>query len=195
MFRRSLRTSSATTVGRAPRCGRPSASGCCQAVPVGSDAERDRDDTGRPRNTRPRDALGRPLPYGSTGVPRIPDDLRLSPTETLRYAQDLLDRGQAFGAHEVLESAWKDGPDSERALWQGLAQLAVGITHVQRGNPTGAATLLRRAAGRLRPIELPAPYGIDVAGLIDRAQALADDLDGGRDIAPDRLRIRLLGAD
>ncbi|WP_234904381.1 DUF309 domain-containing protein [Mycolicibacterium frederiksbergense] len=162
---------------------------------MGSDAERDRDDTGRPRNTRPRDALGRPLPYGSTGVPRIPDDLRLSPTETLRYAQDLLDRGQAFGAHEVLESAWKDGPDSERALWQGLAQLAVGITHVQRGNPTGAATLLRRAAGRLRPIELPAPYGIDVAGLIDRAQALADDLDGGRDIAPDRLRIRLLGAD
>jgi hypothetical protein len=162
---------------------------------VGSDAERDRDDTGRPRNTRPRDALGRPLPYGSTGVPRIPDDLRLSAAETLRYAQDLLDRGQAFGAHEVLESAWKDGPDSERALWQGLAQLAVGITHVQRGNPTGAATLLRRAAGRLRPIELPAPYGIDVAGLIDRAQALADDLDGGRDIAPDRLRIRLLGAD
>ncbi|CAM3293389.1 DUF309 domain-containing protein [Mycobacterium frederiksbergense] len=162
---------------------------------MGSDAERDRDDTGRPRNTRPRDALGRPLPYGSTGVPRIPDDLRLSPAETLRYAQDLLDRGQAFGAHEVLESAWKDGPDSERALWQGLAQLAVGITHVQRGNPTGAATLLRRAAGRLRPIELPAPYGIDVAGLIDRAQALADDLDGGRDIAPDRLRIRLLGAD
>lgn len=162
---------------------------------MGSDAERDRDDTGRPRNTRPRDALGRPLPYGSTGVPRIPDDLRLSPAETLRYAQDLLDRGQAFGAHEVLESAWKDGPDSERALWQGLAQLAVGITHVQRGNPTGAATLLRRAAGRLRPIELPAPYGIDVAGLIDRAQVLADDLDGGRDIAPDRLRIRLLGAD
>ncbi len=162
---------------------------------MGSDAERDRDDTGRPRNTRPRDALGRPLPYGSTGVPRIPDDLRLSPAETLRYAQDLLDRGQAFGAHEVLESAWKDGPDSERALWQGLAQLAVGITHVQRGNPTGAAKLLRRAAGRLRPIELPTPYGIDVAGLIDRAQVLADDLDGGRDIAPDRLRIRLLGAD
>ncbi|MDO0977869.1 DUF309 domain-containing protein [Mycolicibacterium frederiksbergense] len=162
---------------------------------MGSDAERDRDDTGRPRNTRPRDALGRPLPYGSTGVPRIPDDLRLSPAETLRYAQDLLDRGQAFGAHEVLESAWKDGPDSERALWQGLAQLAVGITHVQRGNPTGAATLLRRAAGRLRPIELPTPYGIDVAGLIDRAQVLADDLDDGRDIAPDRLRIRLLGAD
>jgi len=162
---------------------------------VDSDDQRDRDDTGRPRNTRPRDALGRPLPYGSTGVPRIPDDLRLSPAQTLRYAQDLLDRGQAFGAHEVLESAWKDGPDEERALWQGLAQLAVGITHVQRGNRSGAASLLRRASGRLRLIDLPARYGIDVAGLIGRADALAGDLDAGCDIAPDLLRIRLLGAD
>jgi hypothetical protein len=162
---------------------------------VGSDPERDRDDTGRPRNTRPRDALGRPLPYGSTGVPRIPDDLQLSPAETLRYAQELLDRGQAFSAHEVLESAWKDGPDAERALWQGLAQLAVGITHVQRGNRSGAASLLRRASGRLRLIELPAPHGIDVAGLIGHADALTGDLDDGHDIAPDRLQIRLLGAD
>lgn len=162
---------------------------------MGSDDERDRDDTGRPRNTRPRDALGRPLPHGSAGVPRIPDDLRLSPARTVRYAQELLDNGQAFGAHEVLESAWKDGPDSERALWQGLAQLAVGITHVQRGNRSGAASLLRRASGRLCLIELPAPYGIDVAGLIAHADVLADDLDGGRDVGPDRLRIRLLGAD
>lgn len=161
---------------------------------MGSEAERDRDDAGRPRNTRPRDALGRPLPYGSTGVPRIPEDLQLSPAETLRYAQELLDRGQAFGAHEVLESAWKDRPDTERALWQGLAQLAVGITHVQRGNPSGAAALLRRASGRLQLIDAPIPYGIDATGLISHACALADDLEARRHIAPDRLRIRLTGA-
>jgi hypothetical protein len=101
-------------------------------------AERDRDDAGRPRSTRPRDALGRPLPQGSQGVPRIPDDLELSPAETLAYAQDLLDRGLAFNAHEVLEAAWKNGPDDEKPLWQGLAQLVVGITHVQRGNVNGA---------------------------------------------------------
>ena len=67
--------------------------------------ERGRDESGRPRNARPRDALGRPLPLGSEGVPRIPDDLVLPPAETLAYAQDLLDRGLAFNAHEVLESA------------------------------------------------------------------------------------------
>lgn len=159
---------------------------------MGTDAERDRDETGRPRNTRPRDALGRPLPYGSPGVPRIPDDLHLPPAQTLSYAQDLLDRGQPFGAHEVLESAWKDGPEDERPLWQGLAQLAVGITHVQRGNIAGAAALLRRASERLRRVGIPAPYGIDAAGLIDQAEALADDLQAHRDIAPGRLVIRLI---
>src|SRR5882757_7251989 len=92
-------------------------------------AERDRHESGRPRSPRPRDALGRPLPRGSEGIPRIPDDLELAPAETLRYAQDLLDQGLAFNAHEVLEAAWKNGPDDERMLWQGLAQLAVGITH------------------------------------------------------------------
>lgn len=163
---------------------------------MGTNTDRDRDDAGRPRNTRPRDALGRPLPYGSPGgVPRIPDDLHLTPAESLRYAQDLLDRGQAFNAHEVLEAAWKDGPDDERALWQALAQLAVGITHVQRGNHLGAAALLRRASGRLTGVDGPAPHGIDIAGLIEYADTLAGDLEAARDIAPARLRTRLRAAD
>lgn len=159
-----------------------------------STAARDRDDSGRPRSTRPRDALGRPLPYGSEGVARIPDDLELPPAETLTYAQDLLDRGQAFSAHEVLEAAWKNGPDHERALWQGLAQLAVGITHVQRGNRTGAAALLRRAAARLSLVESPAPYDVDVAHLVDVVTALADDVENDGDIASTRLRISLTAA-
>lgn len=156
-------------------------------------AQRDRDESGRPQSTRPRDALGRPLPYGSDGVPRIPDDLQLPPSETLAYAQDLLDRGLAFNAHEVLEAAWKNGPDDERELWQGLAQLAVGITHVQRGNVKGAITLLRRASARIALGDLPAPHGIDVAGLIAHGDALIADLSARADITPERLRPRLIG--
>src|SRR4051794_12728162 len=154
--------------------------------------ERDRDESGRPRSSRPRDALGRPLPPGSEGIPRIPDDLALPPAETLAYAQDLLDRGLAFNAHEVLEAAWKNGPDDERMLWQGLAQLAVGITHVQRGNVTGAITLLRRAAARLAHDDRVAPYAIDAANLVDYADALIDDLAAGAEITPKRLRPRLV---
>jgi uncharacterized protein len=154
-------------------------------------AERDRDESGRPRSTRPRDALGRPLPLGSQGVPRIPDDLELSPAETLAYAQDLLDRGLAFNAHEVLEAAWKNGPVDEKTLWQALAQLAVGITHVQRGNVTGAVTVLRRASAGLA-LDDKAPYAIDVAGLVDYADVLIDDLAANAEITPERLRPRLV---
>ncbi|MYW74515.1 DUF309 domain-containing protein, partial [Pseudonocardia sp. SID8383] len=32
---------------------------------------RDRDDRGRARNARPRDAAGRPLPHGAPGVGRV----------------------------------------------------------------------------------------------------------------------------
>jgi hypothetical protein len=150
-------------------------------------AQRDRDESGSARNARPRDELGRPLPRGSQGVPRIPDDLDLPPDETLSYAQDLLDRGLAFHAHEVLEAAWKNGPDEERMLWQGLAQLAVGITHVQRGNVKGACALLRRAEVKLGAVEHPAPHGIDADGLVRHAGELIEDLREDADIAPNRL--------
>ena len=150
--------------------------------------ERDRDESGRPRNARPRDALGRLLPPGGQGVPRIPDDLELSPSESLAYAQDLLNQGLAFNAHEVLEAAWKNGPQDERALWQGLAQLAVGITHVQRGNTDGASTLLRRGSGHLGEVDHPAPHCVDVDGLVGWAAVLVDDLAACAEISPTRLR-------
>jgi predicted metal-dependent hydrolase len=124
-------------------------------------------------------------------VPRIPDDLELPPAETLGYAQDLLDRGLAFNAHEVLEAAWKNGPDNEKPLWQALAQLAVGLTHVQRGNLKGAVNVLRRASAGLAR-DRSAPYDIDVAGLVDYADALIDDLGANRAITLDRLKPRLV---
>lgn len=116
----------------------------------------------------------------------------LAPAETLAYAQDLLDRGLAFNAHEVLEAAWKNGPADEQPLWQGLTQLAVGITHAQRGNLKGATTLLRRASAHLAQANRPAPHAIDAAGLVDFADGLINELAGGFDIAPSRLRPRLV---
>jgi hypothetical protein len=152
--------------------------------------DRDRDQSGRPRNARPRDALGRPLPPGSQGVPRISEDLVLTAAETLDYAQRLLNDGMAFHAHEVFEAAWKNGPDSERELWQALAQLAVGITHIQRGNRRGAAALLRRAAERISSLPAPLPHGI-ADNLPEYAQTLAADVDAGADIPQQRLQTKL----
>lgn len=141
-------------------------------------ADRDRDDEGRARNARPRDGLGRPLPYDAVGVERQPEGVARTPEETVREAQRLLDEGKPFHAHEVFEDAWKSGPESERNLWRGLAQLAVGITHAARGNPNGAASLLRRGTDGIVEFADSAPHGIDVAGLREWAYALAESVTG-----------------
>src|ERR671933_1671683 len=126
-------------------------------------ADRDRDEQGRPRNARPRDALGRPLPYGAEGVPRQMTSPLRSAAEFLAEAQRLLDAGRPFEAHEVLEDAWKAAPAAERELWRGLAQLAVGLTHAARGNRAGAAALITRGAANLAGYRERPPHGIDVA--------------------------------
>jgi hypothetical protein len=144
---------------------------------------RDRDPGGRPRNARPRDALGRPLDRaGAEGADeaRVPDDLTLAGPDAARLADRLLRDGRPFHAHEVLEASWKTGPARERDLWQGLAQIAVGLTHAHRGNARGAITLLTRGAQRVRayqaqaagPADRDRPYGIDLAAVL----AASDDL-------------------
>jgi hypothetical protein len=137
---------------------------------MGSDA-RDRDAVGRARNARPRDALGRPLPYGAAGEDRAPEGIVRTPDAALTEAQALLDAGRPFHAHEVLEDAWKTAPADERQLWRGLAQLAVGLTHAARGNARGAATLLERGAGNIEPYAAAPPHGVDVAGLVAWARS------------------------
>jgi hypothetical protein len=150
---------------------------------------RDRDSSGRARSARPRDGLGRPLPHTAAGVERVPDNLVLPPEESLTEAQRLLDAERPFHAHEVLEGTWKAAPPAERDLWQGLAQLAVGLTHQRRGNRTGAVTLLRRGAARITPYAGESPHGIDVAGLVDYAQRLAAEIEaGGGEVTVPRLR-------
>jgi hypothetical protein len=144
-------------------------------VPV----QRERDDQGRARNARPRDALGRPLPRDAVGVERIPDDLVLEPLPSLAEAQRLLDAGRPFHAHEILEGTWKAAPEPERDLWQGLAQLAVGLTHLLRGNQAGATTLLQRARRRLAGYADDPPYGVDVDGLTGWADAVLAELARG----------------
>ncbi|MFI5684067.1 DUF309 domain-containing protein [Streptomyces sp. NPDC051636] len=162
-------------------------------------SSRDRDSEGRARNARPRDGLGRPLPYGAQGVSRQPEGVVRTPEETVGEAQALLAAGKPFHAHEVFEDAWKSGPHSERALWRGLAQLAVGLTHAARGNAAGGARLLRRGAAAVEEWAAGSgerqPYGIDLAGVVGWASELAEAVERGGGPVDARARApRLRGA-
>ncbi|HUG83176.1 MAG TPA: DUF309 domain-containing protein [Euzebya sp.] len=137
--------------------------------------DRDRNAEGRPENARPRDRFGAPLPRGA--VDEMPD--RVEPdlvcnsvAEAVATAGQLFDQQQFFQAHEFFEWAWK-GPvtqDADRPFFKGMAQLAVGYTHTQRGNATGAHALLRRGIDHIAPFT-PTRHGIDVTRAVADAES------------------------
>ena len=111
--------------------------------------QRDRDVAGRPKNARPRDALGRPLPRGAAN--EMPEEApATSPDEALARGIEHFNAGRYFQAHESWEEGWHPAPEPERDFWQGITQVAVGLVHKGRGNAHGSATLLRRGAQKLQ---------------------------------------------
>ena len=134
-----------------------------------------------------------------------PDELALAAPDAARLADELLRAGRPFHAHEVLEASWKSAPPHERDLWQGLAQVAVGLTHAHRGNARGAVTLLRRGADRVRAYQGTAesaaegrrPYGIDIVAVLAACDDLAARIErrGLAEIQASDLRPRLLAQD
>jgi hypothetical protein len=125
-------------------------------------------------------------------VPRVPDDLVISPAEAAALGGRLLAEGQPFHAHEVFEAAWKSVPGPERELWRGLAQIAVGLTHARRGNAAGAMTLLRRGAGHVAGFAGTSGE-VDAGFVAGQAAGLAlrIEQDGLTDIPEADLRLRL----
>ena len=108
-------------------------------------ADRDRDAAGRARNARPRDALGRPLPYGAAGEERASEGVVRTPDDALAEAQALLDAGRPFHAHEVLEDAWNGRPASSSAC--ASVSEASGV----RTTPSGARSSPGTPYGSGRP--------------------------------------------
>ena len=128
---------------------------------------------------RARDAAGRPVPADSPdAVEPVPEE-PLPPNEAVALARELLERGRPFFAHDVLEARWKAAPADERDLWQGLAQVCVGLTHLQRGNGVGGVRLLRRGADRLAGWSGES-YGVDVPAVVCAARAHAQAAEAGQ---------------
>ncbi len=99
---------------------------------------------------RPRDKLGRPLPWDAESELHLPDFDAMTLEENDRIARRLLAERNVFGAHEAWETAWKKAKGTgEEELFKGLSQMGAGYVHLLRGNAHGAKTLLRRGASRV----------------------------------------------
>lgn len=128
-------------------------------------------------SARPRDRFGRPLARGAPDeLPgrEEPDDVVSSAAQAFDRAVALFDERRFFEAHEFFEWIWKSDEveEADRDFWKGVTQVAVGCVHTQRGNATGALTLLERAAAHLAPY--PSPYrGVDTAALARAAREVA----------------------
>ncbi len=101
---------------------------------------------------RPRDRVGRPLPWtapASARAPDVPDITDQSDQDVLRTAWSALDAGLPFHAHEVCEQRWRTCSDRDRGVWRALAQWGAAETHAARGNAEGARRLAARALAGL----------------------------------------------
>jgi len=149
---------------------------------------RDRNAEGRAENARPRDRFGRPLPYGAPdelGDRVEPADVVATVPEALAVVVDLFAQQRFFEAHEFLEWVWKspDVAPGDRDFWKGVTQVAVGCAHTQRGNASGAVTLLERALRHLAPY--PSPHGgVDRDALAAGARRVVDQITA-RGASPD----------
>jgi uncharacterized protein len=135
--------------------------------------------TGKPaerrlKPERPRDRLGRPLPWTAENELTLEDYDSLSLEENHRLGIEHFNAGRYFPAHEAWETAWKKARNTDDAeFFKGLSQLGAGYVHLFRGNRHGAITLLRRGAGRVGRYP-SGHHGIDPEAVRKRAEADAD---------------------
>ncbi|WP_434686029.1 DUF309 domain-containing protein [Pseudanabaena minima] len=74
--------------------------------------------------------------------------------------------GDYYACHDTLEAIWNDAWQSDRAFYQGILQIAVGLYHLKNQNWHGAAILLGEGTSRL-PSYLPDYQSIDVETLLE----------------------------
>jgi predicted metal-dependent hydrolase len=125
------------------------------------------------KTKRPRDELGRLLPWEAENRLELEDFDSLPLEENHRLGIEHFNAGRFFPAHEAWETAWKQAkrtPDEE--FFKGLSQLGAGYVHYRRGNPHGTHTLMRRALSRIGP-HRPAHGGIDLVRLVEAVEAHA----------------------
>lgn len=99
-----------------------------------------------------------------------------------------------FEAHEVWEEIWLAEAEPEKTFLQGLIQIAAAFHHSERGNASGAESLL--ASGIVKLSRFPADYhGLSIGELRAAAKQWARSLGEGKDPGSERIpQIKVTGS-
>jgi hypothetical protein len=133
----------------------------------------------RQKPQRPRDRLGRPLDWDAENELVMEDYDALTLEQNHELGRQHTRAARYFPAHEAWETAWKQARETGDAeFFKGLSQMGAGYVHMQRGNPHGAITLLRRASSRVRAYP-DGHLGIRTQALYDKLEADAARVERG----------------
>jgi predicted metal-dependent hydrolase len=91
---------------------------------------------------------------------------------------ELINAGEFFEAHEVLEEVWTPETGQRRQFLQAVIHVAVGSHHQTQHNAVGACRQLRKALRKLEP-HLPEREGIDTARLYEDTRSLLEAIESG----------------
>ncbi len=114
-----------------------------------------------------------------------PDPDPTNPPPELARFVDLVNSGNYWESHEVLEAAWRR---TRSGLLHGLILAASVWVHYERGNHAGVAAQARKAAAALAGLPDDS-LGLDLPGIrraLDQAEAWAAD-PGAPGLAPLRI--------
>ena len=87
---------------------------------------------------RPRDRLGRPLPWDAEPELHLPDFDEMTLEENHEAGRAFVREGGWFGAHEAWETAWKQARGTgDEEFFKGLSQMGAGYVTSCAATPMG----------------------------------------------------------
>jgi predicted metal-dependent hydrolase len=78
---------------------------------------------------------------------------RMEKHEAITKAKDLFNNEKFWGAHEVLESVWKDAHHEEKDLLNGIILIAAAFVHDEKDESSICIAILSRAMKKLSKVE------------------------------------------
>ena len=79
-------------------------------------------------------------------------DKKLEKDDAIKHARNLFNTEKYWGAHEVLESVWKNSYGNEKALLNGLILISAAFVHDEKNESEICISILKRAMVKLEGV-------------------------------------------